>query len=589
MKFSDLTFRIILIGLVLSFVATISYMGFKNEELKSEKRKELIEQGALEDAKGLATSIKVFRGNYTKEVVSRVKKNGRLSISHDYLKEEYENFSSIPLPATLSMKIADALSNEDTQVDLYSKFPFPWREQGQEYERPPLTEFQSDAWDYFVDNHNGKTSSEMEYYEIDWDSNQLRYAIPDLMVVEGCVSCHNGHASTPKDDWVLGDVRGTISIVRPLDHAALAETTATGEEESEAGSDDGILVTLVVVIVAIFIGVIALLTLKGRRDASEIGEVEAALKDISSGKLNAKFKEIRQTDIGRIKRYLNEMLDRLTTVVKNVQLTSSQIKETSSTMRQSSRQMASDSAEQASTTEEIASSMDAVTQSVEHNSMNARETLGISKKAATDVSESSDSVNDASDSMKTIVDKISIIGEITRQTNLLALNAAVEAARAGEHGKGFAVVATEIRKLAERCQNAANEIDEVSSKGVALAGKSGGLLAQVVPEIQKTADLIEEIFASSQDQSNNVRQINDSIQDLSNVVQSNASISEEVSASVEQLSSQAESMDEAVSFFDLTAKAANTRPPDEDENLASLQKPGGFGRGAGRLLESQHR
>jgi methyl-accepting chemotaxis protein len=152
-------------------------------------------------------------------------------------------------------------------------------------------------------------------------------------------------------------------------------------------------------------------------------------------------------------------------------------------------------------------------------------------------------------SMKEIADKIGIIGEIARQTNLLALNAAVEAARAGEHGKGFAVVAAEVRKLAERSQVAATEIDQVSVSSVAVAEKSGKLLEQIVPDIQKTARLVQEISASSREQSTGAEQVNTAIQQLNEVTQQNAASAEEMASSSEELASQAEQMRETVSFF----------------------------------------
>jgi methyl-accepting chemotaxis protein len=169
------------------------------------------------------------------------------------------------------------------------------------------------------------------------------------------------------------------------------------------------------------------------------------------------------------------------------------------------------------------------------NADNAQQTEKIAVKSADDAKEGGEAVAETVAAMKEIANKISIIAEIARQTNMLALNAAIEAARAGEHGKGFAVVAAEVRKLAERSQQAAGEINRLSASSVHISEKSGQMLAMIVPAIQKTAGLVQEINASSAEQKNGADQINKAIQELDKVIQQNASASEEMATTAQQL------------------------------------------------------
>jgi methyl-accepting chemotaxis protein len=195
--------------------------------------------------------------------------------------------------------------------------------------------------------------------------------------------------------------------------------------------------------------------------------------------------------------------------------------------------------------------MEQMSSNIKQNAENAAQTEKIAVKAASNAKEGGEAVRRTVDAMKQIASKIGIIEEISRQTNLLALNAAIEAARAGEHGKGFAVVASEVRKLAERSQKAAGEITELSASSVEVAERAGDLLAKILPDVQKTAELVQEITAASREQDSGGAQINKAIQQLDTVIQQNASASEETSSTTEELSTQAQRMQEMIAFFKL--------------------------------------
>ncbi|MFP4526037.1 MAG: methyl-accepting chemotaxis protein, partial [Bacteroidales bacterium] len=182
---------------------------------------------------------------------------------------------------------------------------------------------------------------------------------------------------------------------------------------------------------------------------------------------------------------------------------------------------------------------------------NAKQTEKISGKASDRISEGNQATQHSVEAMKEIAEKISIINDIAFQTNILALNAAVEAARAGEHGKGFAVVASEVRKLAERSAEAASEIDEKSKSGVGISEKAGQQLEEIVPEIEKTSKLVQEITAASNEMNSGADQVNNAIQQLNQVTQQNAASSEELATGAEELSSQAEQLKQVISYFNV--------------------------------------
>jgi methyl-accepting chemotaxis protein len=286
-----------------------------------------------------------------------------------------------------------------------------------------------------------------------------------------------------------------------------------------------------------------------RSISSSINQAKVAIKAISEGDLTVNVSTDNKDEIGEILMFLHNMITKLKEVMTTVVTSADNIASASLQMSSTSQEMSQGTQEQAASAEEISSSMEEMASNIQQNTDNAQQTEKIAIKASDEMKEGSTAVNQTVESMKKIADKIGIIGEIARQTNLLALNAAVEAARAGEHGKGFAVVAAEVRKLAERSQVAAGEINELSTSSVSIADKSGRLLETIVPNIQNTARLVQEIAASNIEQSNGAEQINNSIQQFNKVIQQNAAGAEEIASSSEELASQADHLRETISFF----------------------------------------
>lgn len=325
----------------------------------------------------------------------------------------------------------------------------------------------------------------------------------------------------------------------------LAKETA---ENNEALSVSAVKFTITMavggIILAISLGVfIARIISQPLKEAVDVSN------KLADGDLTVSFAAKSKDETGQLLTAMWNMVEKLKAVVVDVKNAADNVAAGSQELSSGSEEMSQGATEQAAAAEEASSSMEQMSSNIRQNADNATQTEKIAVKSADDAKEGGKAVNQTVEAMKEIAGKISIIEEIARQTNLLALNAAIEAARAGEHGKGFAVVAAEVRKLAERSQHAAGEISQLSASSVQVAEAAGEMLTRMVPDIQRTAELVQEISAACKEQDTGAEQINKAIQQLDQVIQQNASASEEMASTSEELASQAEQLQSTIAFF----------------------------------------
>jgi methyl-accepting chemotaxis protein len=354
-------------------------------------------------------------------------------------------------------------------------------------------------------------------------------------------------------DANIGKITGELNdlidkMIRMKVEEAEAIASSNAKTAASASTQMGVAIGLGMLL-AIGLGMLVTRIIKQQvggepREAAEIAQ------RVASGDLSVQVRTA-QGDTTSMMAAIRDMVTKLSEIIGQVRDNATSLVGASDQLSATAQSLSQGASEQAASVEETSASMEEMSASIAQNNENSKVTGDIATRSAKDAVEGGQAVKETVEAMKQIAKKIGIIDDIAYQTNLLALNAAIEAGRAGEHGKGFAVVAAEVRKLAERSQVAAEEISQLASGSVGMAEKAGGLLDTIVPSIQKTSDLVQEIAAASAEQNSGVGQINGALNQITQAVQQNAAASEELASTSEEVSAQAQELQTAMEFFRL--------------------------------------
>ena len=535
LKINRLSYKLLLPLLLVGLVVVGSILA-----VVSHTRSEAVTQGGLASGRAVANQVVTLRSFYTAEIASRAKKAG-MQLGYDYAQKD----GVLPLPATLVKALGASIAKEypGTDVRLLSAHPFPNRPAValDTFQARALAALQKDPKTpvHSFEDVNGRLS--------------VRYAVADVMK-EGCVACHNSHPESPKKDWKVGEVRGIVEVIVPVD------------EVDKSIADSAMMLGGLVVASFGLLG-LALYWLTRRVVTEPLRQAAQVMQQVADGDLSVQPASSSGDEVGRLLGSLQSMVEKLRHTVGKVRTSADSIQLASNEVAVGNADLSERTEQTASNLQQTASSMEQLTATVRQSADSAA-TANQLASSATQVAQRGGSVvaqvvstmDEINASSKKIADIIGVIDGIAFQTNILALNAAVEAARAGEQGRGFAVVAGEVRSLAQRSAQAAKEIKaligtsvERVESGSKLVQDAGSTMAEIVASVKRVNDIIGEITAAASEQSDGIGQVNTAVTQLDQMTQQNAALVEQSAAAAESLKDQARQLTEVMGVFRLSA------------------------------------
>ncbi len=341
-----------------------------------------------------------------------------------------------------------------------------------------------------------------------------------------------------------------------VDNRVQQQITLIGEVKDSAQ-----LLILGSAVVGIFCAVVFFLVI--RLMVRWLGETQATMGALASGDLNVKIRTTDDSlfggdDIMEINRAIQRVVQKFSVVIAEISENTGLVNDISKQISSSASNISSGANDQASSIEETSASIEQMSATVSQNNKNAATTKVLAMETAESASASGKVVMEMVTAMRNIAEKVSIIDDIAYQTNLLALNASIEASRAGEDGRGFAVVAAEVRKLAERSKVAASEVIDMANQTVHVSERAGEQLLQILPGIDRTSELVQEISAASEEQTSGLHEISFAIAQLDKVAQHNATASLQLTKMAGEMDASVDKLGKAIRFFNIDRSIHST-------------------------------